>query len=122
LEDNAVVRRWLQSADVEITDNGEQVVACRAASAATTTTVGVTNVAGGVAVLAANPNRIFAVLQNDSDTDLYITLGPTAVPNQGLRLAANGGAYEIGAGNLYTGPVTGSYSGTTTKNLMATEG
>ena len=57
--------------------------------------------------LASNVNRKYALLVNDSSTDQYIKLGETAVNNQGIRLNAGGGSYEISAvnNNLYTGVI-----------------
>ena len=57
--------------------------------------------------LAANANRLYALLVNDSVETLYIKLGAAAVLNQGIRLNANGGSYEMSKkfGNLYTGAI-----------------
>jgi len=46
-------------------------------------------------LLAANASRSYALLQNDSDTAMYIGIGTAAVANTGLRLNANGGSYEM---------------------------
>ena len=78
-----MVRRWIGSADVEIGNHGEQVVAHRSAAVATTETVNVTS--DGQVVLAANPHRISAVLVNDSDIDLYIKLGADPAVGTGCR-------------------------------------
>jgi len=69
----------------------------------TAPTIGATS----TAALAANVNRLYALLVNDSDTPIYIKLGATAVANQGIRLNANGGSYELSEkeGNLYTGAI-----------------
>jgi hypothetical protein len=58
-------------------------------------------VASGVA-LAANVNRKYARFQNDSANTIYLKIGAAAVLNQGIRLNANGGSYEMSAaiGNL----------------------
>jgi len=66
--------------------------------AATTTTV-----------LAANTNRLYALIVNDSVETVYIKLGAAAVLNQGIRLNALGGSYEMSKkfGNLYTGVING---------------
>ena len=86
------------------------------------TAVNVTTTTG--AVLAANANRLYALLVNDSDTVIYIKLGAAAVANQGIRLNADGGNYEMSAmlGNLYTGAINGIHAGTGNKVLMMTEG
>ena len=73
------------------------------------------------AVLAANANRIFAQFVNDSDEEIYLDLSDTAVMNEGIRLNANGGSFEIGSTNLYTGAVT-AISGVAAQNLTVSEG
>lgn len=70
--------------------------------------------------LAANENRNFAVFVNDSDETIYLGLG-TAVLNSGIRLNANGGAYEINLTNMYTGIVMGICA-SGSKNLTIMEG
>ena len=88
----------------------------------THTVVNVTVATG--AVLAANVNRLYALLVNDSDTTIYIGLGTAAVVNQGIRINANGGSYEMSAlhGNLYTGVINGIHGGVGNKVLLTTEG
>jgi hypothetical protein len=73
--------------------------------------------------LAANANRKYALLQNDSDTDMYISLGASAALHQGVLLKASGGFYEMSepAGNLYRGLVN-VISTASGKNIMITEG
>jgi hypothetical protein len=66
-----------------------------AISEATDTSVTVGNTS--TTVLAADNNR----------RAIYISRSATAVMNKGIRLSANGGAYEINATNLYTGIITG---------------
>jgi len=70
-----------------------------APSIGTTTTV----------ALASNANRLYALLVNNSDEVIYFKLGANAVLNQGIRLNANGGSYEMSKllGNLYTGAING---------------
>lgn len=74
------------------------------------------------AVLAANANRKSALLVNDSDSVIYIKIGAAAVLNQGIRLNANGGSYEMSAinGNLDTRAINGISSGAG-KVLLVTE-
>ena len=55
--------------------------------------------------LAANPARVYAFFQNDSDTTMYLRLGETSVANEGIRLSAHGGWHEINLTNLYRGVV-----------------
>ncbi len=85
-----------------------------AAAVATASTLG----------LAANANRRYAILVNDSDTTIYLGLGTAAVLNQGVRLNANGGSYEMSweLGNLYIGAIYAIHGGSATKNLLPTEG
>jgi len=74
--------------------------------------------------LAANANRKYALLVNDSDTAIYIKLGAAAVANEGIRLNANGGSYEMSDlhGNLYTGAINAIHGSTGNKTLLVTEG
>lgn len=80
-------------------------------------------------VMTTNTNRIYGLIQNDSDTAMYVYFGgfesgiaasTTVTPNKGIRLNANGGQYEIKPENLYTGPVfvTSSAAG---KTVLTTE-
>lgn len=75
------------------------------------------------AALAANTNRVGALLVNDSDTTIYLKLGAAAVVNQGIRLNANGGSLEMNAalGNLYSGAVNAIHGGVGSKVLLVTE-
>jgi len=75
------------------------------------------------AALAANVNRRYAIFINDSDTIIYLKLGAAAVVNQGIRLNANGGSYEISAtiGNLTVGAVN-AITSVDGKNLLIAEG
>lgn len=57
-------------------------------------------------VRAANAERRYLLLVNDSDTEIYVALGVAAVLNQGIRLNSEGGWYEMLEGqNLYAGAV-----------------
>jgi phage gp45-like len=73
----------------------------------THTAVTVGNTSTAVAV--ANPHRKYLLLVNDSDEVIYIKLGAAAVLNQGIRINASGGSYEmtVQAGNLYVGAING---------------
>ncbi len=53
-------------------------------------------------VLAANTARRGLVLVNDSAATIYISLNGDAVIGSGIRLNANGGAYEMTLDNLST--------------------
>lgn len=73
------------------------------------TTPAHTQVAVGVAstsVLAANANRKYALIVNDSANVIYLMLGADADVT-GIRLNPAGGSYEISAkqGNLYRGAI-----------------
>lgn len=72
-------------------------------------------------VLAANPNRKYVALVNDSNEVIYISLGVAAVLNKGIRLNAEGGSYEIDSENLYTGSIYAICS-SGSKVLTVTEG
>ena len=89
---------------------------------ATHTTLNVTT--NTQAALAANANRLYALLVNDSDTTIYIKIAAAAVANQGIRLNANGGSYEISKklGNLNTGAINAIHGGSGNKVLLITEG
>lgn len=56
-------------------------------------------------VLAARTGRVCATFVNDSDETIYLALGVNAVMNRGIRLNANGGAYEINWTNMFRGAV-----------------
>jgi len=88
-----------------------------------------TNSAANVAVtttevLAANANRLYALIVNDSDTTIYLAVGAAAVANAGIRLNANGGHYEMSKkiGNLNVGAINGIHAGTGTKVACKVEG
>lgn len=70
--------------------------------------------------LAARTARISALLVNDSDTTIYLRLGDMAVLNEGIRLNANGGAYEINMMSPWPGSVSFICSAAS-KVLMITE-
>jgi len=84
--------------------------------------VAIADVAYGVA-LAANPNRKYALIINDSDTTIYIAIGTSAILNTGIRLNANGGSFEMTAkhGNLDV-RVINCICSVATKKLIITEG
>lgn len=64
-------------------------------------------------VLSANAYRQYALITNDSDTVIYLHLNSATTTNnlnEGIRLNANGGQFEITADNLYTGEVSATSS------------
>jgi len=72
-------------------------------------------------VLAANPQRMDAVFVNDSNKEIYLARGNAAVLNEGIRLNATGGSYEINANNLFLGAINAIAEGGA-KNLTVSEG
>jgi len=72
-------------------------------------------------VLAANPSRRSAVFVNDSNKEIYLSLGAVAVLHEGIRLNADGGGYEINDTNLFLGAVNAIAEGGD-KVLTVTEG
>lgn len=73
--------------------------------------------------LQANPKRKYAILINDSDAPIYVNLGAEANINEGIRINANGGSFEMSAniGNLYLGAIN-AVSGTGNMTLLVMEG
>jgi hypothetical protein len=74
----------------------------KASSAGTNS--GVTVGSSSTTVLAANADRKEAILVNDSDEEMYLKYGTTAVANSGIRLNAYGGNLVE---TVYTGIITG---------------
>ena len=72
-------------------------------------------------VLAANPGRHDAVFVNDSNKPIYLARGNDAVMNEGIRLNAEGGSYEINQNNLFLGAINAIADGGA-KNLCVSEG
>jgi len=102
---------------------GANSVAPLAAGSLAHTQVSVATTSTGI--LAANVNRRYGLFVNDSDAVIYLRLGTgSAVLNQGIRLNANGGSYEMASayGNLHTGEVQAIHGLTGTKVLLVTEG
>ncbi len=71
--------------------------------------------------LAANTARANAVFVNDSDQVIYISRGNAAVMNDGIRLNAAGGSYEIDVDNMFFGAVYAISAGGQA-NLTVSEG
>lgn len=79
------------------------------------TTAAMSNTTGQI--IAQNTSRKYLVIQNDGTVDVYIKAGAAAVANQGIRIPANGGAYEMSNAlkNLDTRAINGiTASGTAT--------
>ena len=75
-------------------------------------------------VIAAKTMRGFLLIVNDSDTTLYCKVGASAVVNEGIRINANGGSFEMGRGgrNIDTRVVNCIHGGTGNKVALMTEG
>lgn len=77
---------------------------------------------GARQILSANTGRVYARFTNDSDTAIYLNLSTasTTASAYAIRLNANGGTYDIGPTNLYTGAV---YASTTAagKRMLTVE-
>jgi hypothetical protein len=67
----------------------------------TKTTVGVAS----TLVLAANSSRRFLFLVNDSDENIYVSLGSAAVLNEGILLTAGGGALTLDVASMWLGAI-----------------
>jgi len=66
-------------------------------------------------VSAVNRRRKWLLIINDGANDAYLMLeGKTAVVNQGIRLDAAGGAWEVTLTNPYYGEVRGISTGGST--------
>ena len=88
---------------------------------ATTQTGNVSVAAASTEILATNANRNFAELVNDSNEEIYLSLGGTAEASKGIRLNPLGGTYSINAMNLYTGAINGICA-SGSKNITVVEG
>jgi hypothetical protein len=115
-------------AELKETDTGTEFVfngtawAPKREKSAIANTAATIGAATGVA-LAANANRKYALLVNDSDSAIYLNIGAAAALNSGIRLNAQGGSYEMSAayGNLDTRAINAISSGAG-KILLVTEG
>lgn len=74
-------------------------------------------------MLAANPDRKYALFVNDSDTVVYLAIAGAASENSGIRLTAAGGEYEMhrGKGNVNAGSIT-AITSADSKLVLVTEG
>lgn len=75
-------------------------------------------------ILDANDNRKYVLFVNDSDSIMYLKIGNNAVLNEGIRLNAGGGSFEMsaGLGNLDTRAIYAIHGGTGDKKILITEG
>jgi len=75
-------------------------------------------------VLAANADRSYVKIINDSDTIIYLKVGAAAVVNEGIRVEANGGVFDMSAdlGNLDTRAINGINGVAAGKVMLVSEG
>jgi len=88
-------------------------------STGSSTTPTINNVSS--VVLAANTNRKYAYVFNQTGVVIYLKLGATAVIGEGIRLV-NNSMFEILDSNLWTGTITAIKSGATGVALDIFEG
>ncbi len=74
-----------------------------------------------VLIIPANKHRTGAWLINDSAVVIYLGVGRPAVANKGIRLNAEGGAWEITKDNLFKGDIFGISAEGTDNIICATE-
>ena len=102
---------------VVVNDDGSLKVDVGGGNVTSATNTKVSVGSSSTTVLALNTSRVAAILVNDSDEVIYISLSGTAVINEGIRLNAYGG-------NLieteYTGIIT-AICASGTKNLTVVE-
>jgi hypothetical protein len=99
---------------------GLDVVPNNGFSTASNTRVAVDN-SVSVQLLAANLNRKYAYVMNNTGKAFYLKLGAAAVGGQGILLS-NNGLYEITGDNLWTGTVNAISSSSTSTSLDVFEG
>jgi hypothetical protein len=71
--------------------------------------------------LAANIQRKYAILVNDSANPIYLNFAGPAVVNTGIRLNAAGGSFEMMPGNVWRGAIN-MISAVASDVLLVTEG
>lgn len=72
-------------------------------------------------VLAANSSRRFLFLVNDSDENIYVSLGAAAVVGEGILLTAGGGALTLDIAAMWQGSIFAICT-SGSKNLTVSEG
>jgi hypothetical protein len=114
--------------NIKAIDNGDDtwsvaVAVIGSGEYTTPTQAAITVGAATTIALVANVARLYALFVNDSDEEVYLMFGADAVLNEGIRLNANGGNYEMSKqfGNLYTGAVN-CICTSGSKILLVTEG
>lgn len=78
----------------------------------TISTNAVSVLATSTQILTANANREYVAIINDGSTVLYLAFGNDAVSEQGIRLNASGGSYEMSGKTLFLGAINGISSAT----------
>ena len=73
------------------------------------------------AVLGSNSGRRFLFLVNDSDENIYVSLGSTAVMNEGILLTSGGGALTLDIASMWLGDIS-AICASGGKNLTVSEG
>jgi len=78
--------------------------------------------AESILVLAANADRMWFRITNDSSDKIYLSLGDPAIYNDGIPLEPKGGIFEMPCGeSLWKGAIYGISRGKT-KNACVCEG
>lgn len=85
----------------------------RPAGASTAVLANVAASATSVTVLAANANRLGAIIVNDSTASCYLKYGSTASTTSYTRLLPPGAEYELPGDVIYTGIITGIWTSAT---------
>lgn len=102
--------------NVSLKSLGEPVFGSRI-TVSTSTKVAITT--ASVELLAGNSNRDCAYIVNDGANTMYINVGADAVANEGIRLNANGGSFDIESDNLLVLVINGiTKTGTTTATVF----
>jgi len=83
---------------------------------------GVNVTVASTTILALNADRLYALIVNESDEDMWLGIGVAAVAHIGIWLKAGGGFYEITWINLYTGVINGIHAGAGNKIVTVMEG
>lgn len=106
---------------IKVDSEGRIILAGHLLSTTAPTNTGVNVGVASTAILAANTDRGYAAIVNDSDTVIYLALGAAAVLNEGIRLNARGGTFEIAFGNLWKGTIYGIHGAAGNKVVTVTE-
>lgn len=86
----------------------------------TAATSGPMTVTSDVQILATSTRRAYAIICNDSSQVVYLGINNDVAvnSNNGIRLNASGGCYEINDQNLYAGSVRASSTNETASKLL----